>query len=296
MEHHYLVTEEMPEVAALDYELPMIRDTDSQYYLRQEGKGLLLGPWENDCRVAWSGESAPWSFGQELFANDLDRLEDGLAAIYHRVPALENAGIKTIVNGAISFAPDGRPIIGPMPGIPGFFVACGFLGGIAQGGGIGLAMSQWILNGEPELDLHFIDVARWGDWTSKEFARERTCEIFPRRYEIIYPGLERDSGRMLKTAPIHTDLETRGAVKLMPTRNSSRLSLGKSALCSNTAICVSTAARTASTTLGNSANMPSPMSLTMRPWCSAILGSVMSARRALRVASVPSSSARMRRE
>ncbi len=212
MEHHYLVTETMPEVAALDFELPMIRDTDSQYYLRQEGKGLLLGPWEDDCQAAWSGQTAPWSFGQELFANDLDRLEDGLAAIYHRVPALENAGIKRVVNGAISFAPDGRPIIGPMPGVPGFFVACGFLGGIAQGGGIGLAMSQWILNGEPELDLHFIDVARWGDWTSKEFAQERTYEIFPRRYEIIYPGLERESGRMLKTTPIHMDLEARGAV------------------------------------------------------------------------------------
>ena len=212
MEHHYLVTETMPEVAALDYELPMIRDTDSQYYLRQEGKGLLLGPWENDCRAAWAGKAAPWSFGQELFANDLDRLEEGLAAIYHRVPALENAGIKRIVNGAISFAPDGRPIVGPMPGIPGFFVACGFLGGIAQGGGIGLAMSQWILEGEPERDLHFIDVARWGDWTSKEFARERTYEIFPRRYEIIYPALERASGRMLKTTPIHTDLVARGAV------------------------------------------------------------------------------------
>ena len=93
MEHHYLVTETMPEVAALDFELPMIRDTDSQYYLRQEGKGLLLGPWEDDCRAAWSGRSAPWSFGQELFANDLERLENGLAAIYHRIPSLESAGI-----------------------------------------------------------------------------------------------------------------------------------------------------------------------------------------------------------
>ena len=97
-----------------------------------------------------------------------------------------------------------------MPAVPGFFVACGFLGGIAQGGGIGLAMSQWILEGEPELDLHFIDVARWGDWTSSEFARERTYEIFPRRYEIIYPALERETGRPLKTTPIHTDLLAHG--------------------------------------------------------------------------------------
>ncbi|PJI86225.1 dimethylglycine dehydrogenase [Yoonia maricola] len=214
MEHQYLVTEAMPEVKALGYELPMIRDCDSQYYLRQEGQGLLLGPWEQDCRMAWQETKgrAPWSFGQELFEDDWDRLADGLAAIYKRIPALEHAGIKRGVNGAISFAPDGRPMIGPMPGVPGFFVACGFLGGIAQGGGIGLAMSEWILEGESALDLHFIDVARFGDWATKEFARERTHEILPLRYELIYPALERTTGRPLKTTPIYADLIAQGAV------------------------------------------------------------------------------------
>lgn len=214
MEHQYLVTDTMPEVEALGYELPMIRDCDSQYYLRQEGQGLLLGPWEKQCRLAWKDANghAPWSFGQDLFKDDWDRLAEGLGAIFHRIPALENAGIKRGVNGAISFAPDGRPVIGPMPGVPGFFVACGFLGGIAQGGGIGLAMSQWILEGESELDLHFIDVARFGDWTTREFARERTHEILPIRYELIYPGIERKTGRPLKTTPIYADLLSHGAV------------------------------------------------------------------------------------
>ncbi len=214
MEHQYLVTESMAEVAALDHELPMIRDCDSQYYLRQEGQGLLLGPWERDCRRAWNAFDgrAPWSFGQELFDDDWDRLAEGIDAVFHRVPALENTGIKRGVNGAISFSPDGRPMIGPLPGVPGYFVACGFLGGIAQGGGIGLAMSQWILDGESELDLHFIDVARFGDWTTREFARERTYEILPIRYELIYPNIERRSGRPLKTTPIYGDLLDRGAV------------------------------------------------------------------------------------
>ena len=212
MEHHYLVTDAMPEVEAHSEELPMIRDTDAQFYIRQEGQGLLLGPWEKDCRAAWDNKGAPWNFGQELFQDDLERLEEGLMAIYHRVPALERAGIRRVVNGAISFAPDARPMIGPMPGVPNFFVACGFLGGIAQGGGIGLALSQWILEGEPELDLSFIDVARFGDWTTKEFARERTYEVFPIRYEIIYPQLERTSGRPLKTTPIYSELLRRGAV------------------------------------------------------------------------------------
>ncbi|MEM8840210.1 MAG: FAD-dependent oxidoreductase [Pseudomonadota bacterium] len=212
MEHQYLVTETMAEVAAHPEELPMIRDTDAQFYLRQEGQGLLLGPWERDCRAAWGGQPAPWSFGQELFGDDLDRLEESLAAIFHRIPALKTAGIRRVVNGAISFAPDGRPLVGPMPGVPGFFVACGFLGGIAQAGGIGLVMSQWILEGEPDRDLHFIDVARFGDWTTREFARERTHEILPIRYEVIYPGIERTSGRQLRTTPIYDDLLRHGAV------------------------------------------------------------------------------------
>ncbi len=212
MEHQYLITEAMPEIAALDHELPVVRDTDSQYYMRQEGKGLLLGPWERNCRAAWNGGPAPWSFSQELFESDLDRLEDSLDAISHRVPAIDSAGIRRTVNGAISFSPDGLPIVGPLPGVPGYFVACGFLGGIAQAGGIGLAMSQWILEGRPELDLHFVDVARFGDWTTENFARERTYEILPVRYEVAYPGLERTSGRPLKTTPLYGDLLARGAV------------------------------------------------------------------------------------
>ena len=212
MEHHYLVTETMPQVDSLAHELPMIRDTDSQYYMRQEGQGLLVGPWEQDCRIAWSGQTAPWDFGMELFENDLDRLEDGLMAAYHRVPSLNDAGIKRIVNGAISFAPDARPMIGPLPGVDNYFVACGFLGGIAQGGGIGLAMSQWILDGKPDDDLSFIDVARFGDWTTKDFATARTREVFPIRYEIIYPQLERTAGRNLRLTPIHDRLVEKRAV------------------------------------------------------------------------------------
>lgn len=212
MEHHYLVTESIGQIEDLDYELPMIRDTDSGYYMRQEAQGLLFGPWEQDCRAAWGNGSAPWDFGMELFDDDLDRLEDGIASVFHRVPALNDAGIRRIVNGAISFAPDARPMIGPLPGVPNYFVACGFLGGIAQAGGIGLAMSQWMLNGEAEMDLSFIDVARFGDWTTREFARERTYEVFPRRYEIIYPQAERESGRGLRTTPIYAELLQRGAV------------------------------------------------------------------------------------
>ena len=118
MEHQYLVTEPLPAIEALDYELPMIRDTDNQFYLRQEGQGLLLGPWERDCRMAWDGAQAPWSFGEELFNDDLDRLEDSLAAIHRRVPALETAGIRRVVTAPSASRPTGGLSSARCPGCP----------------------------------------------------------------------------------------------------------------------------------------------------------------------------------
>lgn len=212
MEHHYLVTETMPEVTAHNGKLPLIRDMDAQFYMRQENDGLLLGVWENDCRAAWNGSGAPWNFGQDLFPSDLSRMEEELAAVYHRVSALNAAGIKRVINGAISFSPDGRGLLGPLPGVPNYYVACGFLSGIAQGGGVGLALSQWILEGETEMDLSCMDVARFGNWTGGEFARARVREIFPRRYEILYPQLEHQAGRPLRTTPIYSRLLEHNAV------------------------------------------------------------------------------------
>lgn len=126
--------------------------------------------------------------------------------IFHRIPALEHAGIKRGVNGAIGFAPDGRPTIEFVPGVPGICVACGFLGGI------GLAISQLILTGESQLDWPFIDVVRFGDWATRECARARTHQILPIRCELIYPGTERKTGRLLKTTPIYIGLLSHGAV------------------------------------------------------------------------------------
>ena len=212
MEHQYLVTETMPEISELTEPMPMLRDTDAGFYMRQEGKGLLVGAWEKDCRAAWGGKSAPWEFGMELFDDDLGRMQQHLDAACYRVPAMARAGVKRAVNGAISFSPDGRPLMGPLPGVPGFFAACGFLSGITQGGGAGLAAAQWILEGSPQMDLSFMDVARFGEWTTGEFARARVMEIFPRRYEVLYPQMERESGRGLRKTPIHEELIKRGAV------------------------------------------------------------------------------------
>ena len=211
MEHQYLVTESIPEVAAANCELPLIRDTDAGFYMRQEGAGLLAGTWEKDCRQ-WAPNGPPENFANELLPPDLERMEPELTRLFERVPAFARAGIKRVVNGPIAFAPDGRPLIGPLPGAPGLFMGAGFLSGIAQGGGVGHALAEWILAGEPPLDLSAVDAARFGDFADPQYAAARVRDIFPRRYEIAHPALERESGRPKKTTAIHDELKKCGAV------------------------------------------------------------------------------------
>ena len=211
MEHQYLVTESIPEVASAARELPLIRDTDSGFYMRQEGRGLLAGTWEKDCRQ-WAPDGPPENFANELLPPDLARMEPELTRLFERVPAFAAAGIKRVVNGPIAFAPDGRPLLGPLPGAPGFFMGAGFLSGIAQGGGVGWALAEWILQGEPPMDLSAADAARYGDFADRRYAAARVRDIFPRRYEIVHPALERESGRPKKTSAVHGELQKRGAV------------------------------------------------------------------------------------
>lgn len=211
MEHQYFVTEPIPEVAAAAGELPLIRDTDAGFYMRQEGAGLLAGAWEKDCRQ-WAPSGPPDIFANELLPPDLERMEPELTRLFERVPALADAGIKRVVNGPIAFAPDGRPLVGALPGAPGLFIGAGFLSGIAQGGGVGRALAEWILEGEPALDLSAVDAARFGDFADPQYAVARVRDIFPRRYEIAHPMLERESGRPKKTTAIHGELKKRGAV------------------------------------------------------------------------------------
>lgn len=211
MEHQYLVTESIPEVADADGELPLIRDTDAGFYMRREGAGLLAGTWEKDCRQ-WAPNGPPTRFANELLPPDLERMEPELTRLFQRVPAFAAAGIKRVVNGPIAFSPDGRPLIGPLPGAPGFFIGAGFLSGIAQGGGVGRALAEWILEGEPPIDLSSADAARFGDFADPRYAAARVRDIFPRRYEIAHPARERESGRPKKTTAIYDELKRRGAV------------------------------------------------------------------------------------
>ncbi|MEM1305970.1 MAG: FAD-binding oxidoreductase, partial [Pseudomonadota bacterium] len=149
MEHHYLVTEAIPEVAALDREMAMITDLDGFTYFRQEGQGCLLGVYELNP-VHWNVDGAPWDYGMDLIQEDIDRIAPELEKGFERFPALAEAGIKRWVNGAFTFTPDGNPLMGPVGGISNYWCACGVMAGYSQGGGVGLALAQWMVNGEPE--------------------------------------------------------------------------------------------------------------------------------------------------
>ena len=150
LEHHYLVTESVPEIAALDFEVPMMVDLDGFTYARQDQKGMLVGIYEINHKH-WNIDGAPWDYGFELIPENLDRIENELAIGFSRYPALERAGIKRWVNGAFTFTPDGNPLVGPIHGLPGYWLACGVMAGFLQGGGVGKSLAEWMIHGEPAI-------------------------------------------------------------------------------------------------------------------------------------------------
>lgn len=211
MEHQYMVTEDIPEVAALDTELPHILDPSGESYFRQEGKGLVLGIYEQDCDP-WSVDSTPWEFGHELLPNNLDRIADPLEHAFHRFPCLATAGIKTVINGPFTFAPDGNPLIGPVPGLPGFWSACAVMAGFSQGGGVGKTLAEWMIEGEPTSDVFAMDVARFGDFCTPAYTQARVIENYQRRFAISFPNEELPAGRPLLTTPVYDTWKDLNAV------------------------------------------------------------------------------------
>jgi dimethylglycine dehydrogenase len=211
VEHHYMVTETIPEIAGFAGEIPNISEPSGGYYCRQEGKGLLLGAYEATCHH-WSEEGTPKDFGHELLPNDISRMEENLARAVESIPCLERAGIKRIINGPMIFSPDLGPLLGPYPGKKNYFCACGVMSGFNQGGGIGRTIAEWIIEGEPSLDVFFWDVARFGDWADKRFTKARTKYFYEHRTDIIYPFQEFAAGRPIRTFPIHEEVAKAGAV------------------------------------------------------------------------------------
>jgi dimethylglycine dehydrogenase len=214
MEHMYLITEDMPEVAEVNRttgkEVIHAVDFDGELYLRQERGGMLMGTYEK-ANKPWSEFSTPWNFGHELLEPDIDRIAPSLEVGFRHFPAFQNTGIKQIINGPFTFAPDGNPLVGPVRGLPGFWVACGVMAGFSQGGGVGLALSNWMIHGDPGFDIFAMDVARYGDWASMRYTNAKVRENYSRRFSIRFPNEELPAGRPLKTTPIYDLLSARGA-------------------------------------------------------------------------------------
>jgi dimethylglycine dehydrogenase len=212
MQHHYLITEDVPEIVAMDREIAAITDLEGFTYLQQERKGVLLGVYERDPRH-WKTEGADWDFGMDLLPPDIDRISPELAIGFERFPSLQHVGIRKWVNGAFTFTPDGNPLVGPVPGLKNYWVACGCMGGFSQGGAIGLTLANWMIHGEPGYDIFGMDVARYGDFASgNAYLKAMTGQFYARRFVISYPNEELPAGRPLKASPCYDALKAEGAV------------------------------------------------------------------------------------
>ncbi len=211
-EHQYFVTETMPEIEAMDRRLPSVADRDGEYYLRQEGKGLLIGAYERDLRF-WAEKGTPLDFAHDLFADDLDRIMENVMRAMDRVPAAAEAGVKRVINGPMIWSPDSNVLLGPVPELKNYFMCGGIIPGFSQSAGMGLMVAQWIIEGEMFYDMFPWDIARFGLWANdKAFVKAKVADVYAHRFAIHYPNEERAAGRPLRTRPVYEMQKAMGAV------------------------------------------------------------------------------------
>ncbi len=215
MEHHYILTEDMPEVAEINRatgkEIVHAIDFSGEIYTRQERQGLLLGTYEK-AATPWSPKVTPWDFGQDLLEPNLDRIAPSLEVGFKHFPALEKAGIRRIVNGPFTFSPDGNPLVGPVKGLRNFWCACAVMAGFSQGGGVGLALSNWMVDGDPGFDVWAMDVARFGEWATLGYTNAKVRENYSRRFRIRFPNEELPAARPMQTTALYDKMIAQGAV------------------------------------------------------------------------------------
>ncbi len=213
MEHHYLITESIPEIEALKkgQRLPIGTDFDGNIYFRQEGNGMLLGTYEAKS-TPWQVKGTPMNFGHELLDAKLENIHDRLAIGFKRIPALKKAGIKNIINGPFTFGPDGNPLIGPVPGKKNYWAAVAIMAGFCQAGGVGKSIAEWIIDGEPSIDVWAMDVARFGNYASPGYGTVKSSENYERRFIMTFPNETLPKGRKQKTTSLYDRFIERGAV------------------------------------------------------------------------------------
>ncbi|TYB89153.1 FAD-dependent oxidoreductase [Oceaniovalibus sp. ACAM 378] len=216
MSHQYFLTEEIPEIAAWSTEtgrnLPLLRDVDSSWYLRQEKNGLNLGPYERNCKAHWvtPGDPMPDDFSFQLYPDDLDRLEWYIGDAMERIPLLGTAGVGRTINGPIPYAPDGLPMIGPMPGVRGAYEAHSFTFGIVQAGGAGKVLAEWITQGHTEWDMWAVDPRRFTAHADADFCLAKAVETYGHEYAMHFPHREWPAGRDRKLSALHDRLLAAG--------------------------------------------------------------------------------------
>ncbi len=214
MEHHYLITDEIPEIAERmkrGERLPAGIDYEANIYFRQERNGMLLGTYEPRS-TPWKVNGTPVDFGHELLQPDLERIADRLELAFERIPALGRAGIKTVVNGPFTFSPDGNPMIGPVPGMTNYWAAVGVMAGFCQAGGVGLCLAEWMIDGAPSIDVWAMDIARFGNFATPDWGTVKSSENYERRFVMTFPNETLPKGRRQKTTSLYDRFVARGAV------------------------------------------------------------------------------------
>jgi dimethylglycine dehydrogenase len=210
-EHQYFVTETIPEVANLGRRLPSIADRDGEYYFRQEGLGFLIGGYEKNMKF-WSETATPLDFGHELLPDDLGRIEENVMRAINRVPVIGIAGIKRVINGPMIWSPDSAALFGPVPELSNYFCCNGIIPGFSQSGGLGKLAAEWMIEGEPTLDIFAWDLARFGHWADAAFTKARVHDAYTTRFKIHFPNEERGAGRPVRTRPAYAMQKEMGAV------------------------------------------------------------------------------------
>lgn len=217
MSHQYLLSEPIAEIEAwtreVGHKLPLLRDVDTSYYLRQEKSGFNLGPYERNCRAHWVTPDDPFpeDFSFQLFPDDLDRLEPYIEDAMARVPLLGTAGVSKVINGPIPYAPDGNPLIGPMPGVANAFEACVFTFGIAQAGGAGKVLAEWVTEGATEWDMWSCDPRRFTDYTDRDYCIAKGKEVYGHEYAMHFPMARWPAAPDRRLSPVHDRLKALGA-------------------------------------------------------------------------------------
>lgn len=211
MERQYLVTEPVPGLKDLGHELPILRDITAPLYIRQERESLLLGLFDKEP-VFWAADETPAGFEQELLVPDLERVSHAFEKGLERIPILGELGVKRVINGPLMRTPDANPLIGPVPGIPNYFMNGGYFAGFGLAGGLGGHLAEWIVEGEPAIDLSAFDARRFGDYATAGYTMDATRGAYVHEFSVVYPQEEPHGARNARVSALHDRMTDAGAV------------------------------------------------------------------------------------